>query len=242
MNFIDTHFHLDLYEDTQQIINEIEKNKIYTIAVTNTPSVFFYTYNLTENSKYIRPALGFHPELVYQRRNELRIFFENIKRARYIGEIGLDYGKQNDANKNEQRRIFEKIIDACSEYNDKILTIHSRGSYKDVIEIIGDNFPNKVIMHWYSGTLKELERAIDYGFYFSVNLPMTLSAKGTKTISSLPHDRILTESDGPFTQIGNKKCSPLVIHEIVDRISNIIKIDTNQCKKQIYDNFSSVLR
>ena len=242
MNFIDTHFHLDLWNDPKTFVDEIEKNKIYTIAVTNTPSVFFHTYNLTENSKYIRPALGFHPELVYERKNELPVFLENLKKTRYIGEIGLDYSKQSDTNKKEQRGIFEKIITACSEHNDKILTIHSRGSSKEILDIIGNNFPNRVIMHWYSGSIKELNRAIDYGFYFSVNSPMTKSERGEKIISSIPSDKILTESDGPFTKIGNEKCSPLVIHEIVDRISNIIKTDTISCKKQIYDNFSSMLR
>lgn len=241
MNFIDTHFHLDLWEDPKSIIDEIEKNKIYTIAVTNTPSVFFHTFNLTTNSKYIRPALGFHPELVFQRKNELPIFLENISKTRYIGEIGLDYGKQSDEDKKEQRRVFEKIIDACSNYDDKVLTIHSRGSYKDVIDIVGNNYPNKVIMHWYSGSPKELERAIEYGFYFSVNFPMTTSERGEKIISSVPNDKILTESDGPFTRIENKKCSPLLTPQIISKLSNILEIDKALCKKNVYENFRNII-
>ena len=127
MKFIDTHFHLDLWEDPKSILDEIEQNKIYTIAVTNAPSVFFHTLNLTAKSEFIRPALGFHPELVFKRKNELPIFMENISKTRYIGEIGLDYGHQSEEDKKEQRRVFEKIIDVSSNYSDKVLTIHSRG-------------------------------------------------------------------------------------------------------------------
>lgn len=241
MHFIDTHFHLDLWDDPKSIIEEIEKNKIYTIAVTNTPSVFFHTYNLTEKSKYIRPALGFHPELVYQRKNELPHFFENLKKTKYIGEIGLDYGKQSNEDKKEQKRVFEKIIDACSNHNDKVLTIHSRGSYKDVIDIIGNDFSNKVVLHWYSGSLKELERAVEYGFYFSINLPMTISLSGQKVIKSIPQQRILTESDGPFTKFNNNICSPLSINVVIKNLSNICLGDYSFYKQLVYDNFRKLL-
>ena len=36
-NLYDTHFHLDLQESKDDILKEIESNKIYTIAVTNLP-------------------------------------------------------------------------------------------------------------------------------------------------------------------------------------------------------------
>ena len=241
MHFIDTHFHLDLWADPKSIIEEIEKNKIYTIAVTNTPSVFFHTYNLTEKSKYIRPALGFHPELVYQRKSELPLFLENLKKTRYIGEIGLDYGKQSTENKKEQKRVFEKIIGACSIHNDKVLTIHSRGSYKDVIDIIGNDFSNKVILHWYSGSLKELERAVEYGFYFSVNLPMTISLSGQKVIKSIPPQGVLTESDGPFAKYRGSPCSSLAIPIIINSLSQIYMETPDVCKNIVYRNFKRLL-
>ena len=35
----DTHFHLDLQKDKQSAIDEIVRNQIYTIAVTNLPDL-----------------------------------------------------------------------------------------------------------------------------------------------------------------------------------------------------------
>jgi TatD DNase family protein len=241
MNYIDTHFHLDLWSDPRKIIEEIEENKIYTIAVTNAPSFYSHTYSAVKDRKYIRAALGFHPELVQKRFNELSIFMEFLETTKYIGEVGIDGNKGDQESKKKQISIFEKIVEACSNFSNKVLTIHSRGAQKEVIDIIGDKFPNKIILHWYSGSLKELERAIEYGFYFSVNISMANSTKGRNIISHIPQNRILTESDGPFTTYRNKPCSPLMMFEIVKSISTIHNSDYDVCKKMIYDNFNSVL-
>lgn len=241
MNYIDTHFHLDLWPDPGKIIEEIEKNKIYTIAVTNAPSFYSHTFNSVRERKYVKASLGFHPELVQKRFNELGIFMEFLHNTKYIGEIGIDGKKENLGSKKNQTVIFEKIIDACSNFSNKVLTIHSRGAHKEVIDIIGNKFPNKIILHWYSGSLNDLERAIEYGFYFSLNIPMTNSIKGREIISRIPQNRILTESDGPFILYKNKPCSPLMMSETVKSISIIHSFEFNYCKKLIYDNFNSVL-
>ena len=143
-----------------EILSSIEKSKIYTIAVTNTPSVFKFSYDLTKNKKYIKAALGLHPELVHQRAVELMLFKKYIKLTRYIGEVGLDFSPRNLSSKNKQIKIFEQIIKICADAGDKILTIHSRRAEKEVINIIGDNFSGKVILHWYSGSIKNLEKAL----------------------------------------------------------------------------------
>ena len=62
-HLFDTHFHLDLQNDRTAAIREIEEKQLYTIAVTNLPDL--YRKEAAEiASKYIRFALGFHPELV----------------------------------------------------------------------------------------------------------------------------------------------------------------------------------
>lgn len=41
MKYQDTHFHLDLMPNPIEIVKQIEKSEVYTIAVTNSPEVFF---------------------------------------------------------------------------------------------------------------------------------------------------------------------------------------------------------
>ena len=85
----DTHFHLDLQKDRTAAICEIEENQIYAIAVTNLPDL--YRKEAVEiKSKYIRIALGFHPELIHQYQKQIPLMWELLPEVRYIGEVGLD--------------------------------------------------------------------------------------------------------------------------------------------------------
>ncbi|WP_282161074.1 Qat anti-phage system TatD family nuclease QatD [Ulvibacterium marinum] len=243
MKYHDTHFHLDLMPNPIDIVKQIEKSKIYTIAITNSPQVYFYTENITKNCKYIRPALGFHPELVYERHQEIDKFISLLNKTKYIGEIGLDNYNKSPANYKKQILVFEKIVDACSSFEDKILTIHSRRAENDLLNIIGDNFPGKVILHWYSGTIKNLEKAIARGYYFSINYPMTNSKNGQKIIDRIPINQILIESDGPFTSIGSKNFTPLMVGEILDRICYLKKdYESKELKQKILSNFYGLIK
>ena len=86
----DTHLHLDLFSDPKAILDNIETQKIYTIAVTNLPKVFFNTKKLCEGFEYVRPSLGYHPELAFKFSKQLDLFFQLLDETRYIGEVGLD--------------------------------------------------------------------------------------------------------------------------------------------------------
>lgn len=235
----DTHFHLDLFEKPKEILDQIEKEKIYTIAVTNLPAVFEHTQVLIKGSKYVRAALGFHPELVYQHRNQYEKFLELLQQSRYVGEIGLDNYNKTSLDYVAQRETFESIISACNTSQKKILTVHSRRAEKDVISIIGPNFSGKVILHWYSGSIRELDKALSYGFYFSINYAMTQSETGRKIIARIPMDRILLESDGPFVKIGNQPSTPLVGKLILEEIA-LLKRQRNFLT-EINENLRSIL-
>jgi len=240
----DTHFHLDLIEDNLVLLQRLEQMKIYTIAVTNLPKLFNHTERMCEGLKYVRPALGYHPELASQYKNQLPLFRELISRTKYIGEIGLDNLRKTEKDFSDQREIFSAIINLCADDGNKILTIHSRRAEKQVVSMIGDNFPGKIILHWYSGSLKNLELALSYGFYFSINYNMTQSANGARIIEALPFERILLETDGPFTTLENSPFTPLKTEIIINEIIRI-KNNKNQASKietsTFYNNFKAFL-
>ena len=143
----DTHLHLDLFKCKDNIIQEIEEHRIYTIAVTNLP-VLFKKLKDNLSSKYIRPALGFHPELLLQYKQHIPQMWDSLSETRYIGEVGLDF-KTGGEFKELQFSFFEELIERCDKLGQKILTIHSRQSANEVVSIIGASFNGKVIMHWY---------------------------------------------------------------------------------------------
>ena len=197
----DTHFHLDLQKDQTAAIQEIEDNKIYTIAVTNLPDL--YRKETAEiKSKYIRIALGFHPELINQYRKQIPLMWELLPEARFIGEVGLDFVDRS--HEEEQEKFFNELVERCRYDSKKIFTIHSRRAVDKVLDVLGDNYRFKAVLHWFSGSRRELEMAIERGCYFSVNGAMIKSKRFVDMLPLIPSSKILIETDSPFTPFSGK--------------------------------------
>ena len=235
---MDAHMHFDLYRNRQEVLNYIEENKSYTIAVTNLPDLYKRYYTKGWNYQYIRLALGFHPELAAQYENQIEIFKECIQFTRFIGEVGLDYSTKNEENREKQRNIFQQIVNLCDK--NKILSVHSRKSEVDCLSIL-ENFDGKVILHWYTGTLRNLEIALSRGYYFSINQQMIKSQNGRNIINRIPLDRIIFESDAPFTVGLNLNYNLSFIDEIIDYLSINKRIDKKNLCIQIKNNFRRIL-
>ena len=197
MNYLfDTHFHLDLQKDRVAAIRQIEENSIYTIAVTNVPDL--YRKELSEVvSKYIRLGLGFHPELVHQYKNQIPMMWDLLPETRSIGEVGLDF--VDKTYEREQVAFFSELVERCRFDGNKIVTIHSRKAVSKVLDILGDNFRFKAILHWFTGDKDELEEAVECGCYFSVNGAMINSKRFLEMLPLIPANRLLLETDSPFT-------------------------------------------
>jgi TatD DNase family protein len=243
MRFHDSHFHLDLMPSPEETAKQIDLKGIYTIAVTNSPTVFFFTEKLASDKKYIRPALGLHPELVAERYAEVDQFVQMISKTRYIGEIGLDNHNKLPDDYQMQKKAFEKMVLACADSGEKILTIHSRRAAQDVIDILGTNFPGKIILHWYSDTISLLKKAINNGYYFSINHLMIHSKSGKEIIKTIPIERLLIETDGPFTKNGEVTFTPLMAMNIHKELAHMMasKEDPIKIEEKISSNFERLL-
>ena len=182
-------------------------------------------------SKYIRFALGFHPELVHQYKSQIPLMWELLSEARYIGEVGLDFA--NLTHKNEQLAFFSELIERCRYDNSKIITIHSRRAVRQVLDIIGDRFRFKPVLHWFTGSKEELLNAVERGFYFSVNKSMMNTKKFQSILPLLPKERLLFETDSPFISFSYSH------HETLIKLKQLImekKEDVN-----MWNNFKILL-
>lgn len=238
----DTHFHLDLFnENFFSVANRIEQEKIFTIAVTNLPPLYKnLVKKLQGNYKYIRPSLGFHPELIGEYHTLIPQMWDLLPDVKYVGEVGLDY-KTGNTFKTKQKIFFETLIEKCHNLGGKILTIHSRKSAEDIVSIIGNEFNSKFILHWYSGSIKTLGLAIENGAYFSINYSMTKSVSGQKIITEIPLERILLESDGPFIKYRKELFIPSYNMHTVDNLSKLLNISQEKTLNIVNRNFKSIL-
>lgn len=243
MKFLmDTHVHFDLYRDRNAILDYFEKSKCYTIAVTNLPELFTkYTKEIQWNNyHYVRLAIGFHPQLVAKYCSQLPLFCKELCHTRYVGEIGLDYTCQQNE-RGIQKTIFEKLVEECNKIGGKILSIHSRKAEADVIDII-ENTTCKVILHWYSGSVGKIKKAVANNFYFSINHQMITSDHGRQIINNIPIDNILIESDAPFTSNLNKRYSLDYQNQIYTFLSEIHHLSEEEVSHVLKENFIRLVR
>jgi len=241
--FADTHCHLDLYPDMLAVAHQCETRAIRTIAVTNLPSTWEKFSKRVAEYQCIRVALGIHPQLAAENSHELNLFLRLLPKARYVGEIGLDGSREAVTSLPQQKKIFEVILRSCAEQQGKILTIHSRGAAKDVIEMIElcHGIGNGVVLHWFTGSAKQMFRAVELGCYFSINSQMVASQSGIKMISQIPTNRIVTETDGPFISIGREPAKPWHVVDIVTGLGKLWQINSQQANERVAENFKRLL-
>ncbi|MGE8429632.1 MAG: Qat anti-phage system TatD family nuclease QatD [Sphingobacterium sp.] len=216
---IDTHCHIDLYNKPEHILYECEKAGITVLAMTNLPSHFEMGYLHVLPYKKIRLALGMHPLYANSHEKEFALFLKNLSRTSYIGEIGLDFSRDGFATKDLQTRSFSKILGLLSNQK-KILSLHSRRAEKEVLELLKSYKIEAAIFHWYSGPLSLVDKIAASGYYFSVNPAMIKSENGQKIIDRIPKDKILTETDGPFTDVRGKPSKPsdvILVHQFLSK-------------------------
>lgn len=242
MQLIDTHCHIDLYPNYKDVICETEATQILTIAVTNIPSVYSKCASLVQGTKFLKPALGLHPQLVMQRKNEFSLFKKLLPQTQFVGEVGLDFSTNNNDDRAIQKQFFGLILKECAFHGNKVITVHSRRSSLEVVEMIGNNYPGTVILHWFSGPLKVLDQAIKYGCYFSVNSAMLTSETGRRILKTLPSERVLTETDGPFVQIKGESARPSNISQIVVDIAKFWNLDFEMTSQIISANFFRAIK
>ena len=242
---VDFHCHLDLFPDLEAAVARAEAASVFTLTVTTTPMAWPRNLELTRGTRYVRAALGVHPQLVAQRAGELTLWKRYLPETRFVGEVGLDAGPRFHKSLDAQKRVFRAVLERCAEAGGKILTVHSVRSVSTVLDMIEQHLPHErgaVVLHWFTGSRSEARRAAALGCYFSVNAEMTRSERGRTLVANLPADRILTETDGPFTQTADRPTEPTDVKAAVDSIARIRNTSPKALDSTINANLQTLLK
>jgi TatD DNase family protein len=221
---VDFHCHLDLFPDFEAAVARAETARIFTLTVTTTPKAWPRNHALTCGTRYVRAALGLHPQLVAERAGEMALWEHYLPETRFVGEVGLDAGPRFYRSLDSQKRVFRSVLERCADAGGKILSVHSVRSVPIVLEMIERHFPpdrGVVVLHWFTGTRAEARRAEALACYFSVNAEMLRSDRGRALVADLPIARILTETDGPFTTMDNQPAEPTIVGATVGAIARV---------------------
>ncbi|WP_343154623.1 TatD family hydrolase [Buchnera aphidicola (Pseudoregma panicola)] len=255
MILIDSHCHLDkinykkIKKNIYQILEEAKKKNIkYILNVSTSINNFDKMNVLLKNKKNIFYSCGIHP--FYYKKN---IKIENIrkrlknKKVIAVGEIGLDYSKQNKINKEKQKKMFLDQIKISKEFKKPII-VHTRNSIKDTIKILKISEISKYggIIHSFNQTkLKNLKKIIDLNFYISISGIITFknASELRNIIKYIPLNKILIETDSPYLSPEphrGKENQPSNLYYIAKCVAKLKKIKLDEISEIMKENFKKL--
>lgn len=237
---IDTHCHIDQFPSPESVVRECEKSALRVVAVTNLPSHFALAADRLRGNKFVSAALGMHPLFAAEGVRELAAFRRMAPHSNFIGEIGLDFSRQGMASKTIQERVFEDVLSAIQD-RPRFITLHSRGAEGAVLEGLRRHGIKAAVFHWFSGSVKVLEDVFAEGHFVSINPAMLSSASGKRVIEKSPRERILVESDGPFTKVHDQVCSPPSVALVYQNLAARWNVSNETAVACINANFESIL-
>jgi len=239
---IDFHCHLDLYPDPHGVAAAAQEDQVMVLSVTTTPSAFAGTATLAAGRPLIRTALGLHPELARQRSHELTLFDQFVSTTPFVGEIGLDGSPRFAQTRASQAEVFTHILRSCADVGGRILSIHSRSAAGPVLEALRANRRAGIpVLHWFTGSTRQAQIAIDQGCWFSIGTPMLTTAKGRELVATLPRDRVLTETDGPFATRNGQALMPRDVADTVGLLSELWAIEISEAEARVVANGRELL-
>jgi len=145
----------------------------------------------------------------------------------FVGEIGLD---------REQRgpHSIEVLTSAISTAQGlgQLCSVHSTGRQREVVEVAAPNGCG-VILHWFTGSRSLIEQASAAGCYFSIN-----NAMSDAQITALPVERLLPETDYPFTRKAGS-ARPGDIAALEYRCAALLRRSPDEIRQMWYRNLRS---
>lgn len=234
---IDAHIHIDFYDRPAKVIKEIMREDISAVFVTHLPELYEKHKLMVENLPHVILAVGFHPILANEYEFNKDLFVNALKKTRFVGEVGLDFSvAKTEKSRIKQREIFEQI---CKSVSKHILSVHSRQAEQDVLALLLKHKVENVIFHWYTGSKELIPNIVEAGYYFSVNPAMLRTGKGRALLKEIPLNRVLIETDGPFSKYNGSIVEPLCLKEIYNKFGEFYNVD--DMENLVFDNISSLI-
>lgn len=239
---IDTHAHLylDNYrEDLSEVVlraqqSQVEKALLPNIDVSTIEPLKKITL---EYPTFFLPMMGLHPTSVDKNYKEdlHNIYKELDSNNDYIavGEIGIDLYWDSTYIK-EQTEAFERQLQWSIDKGLPV-AIHSRNSYKEVVESVSRVGGEKLrgVFHSFSGDENDLKSLLKFeNFYIGVNGIVTFKNSGlSKVLMKCPLERIVLETDAPYLSPApyrGKRNEPMHLKHINQALSEIYAIEYSE--------------
>jgi len=251
---VDSHCHLD-YAELYDQLNEVVKRAVlsqvnYLLTICTTPESFKRILLILKKYKNIYGTYGIHPHETQKYKNIDSSFISKVKKKYKkiigVGETGLDFF-YNHSDKEVQKKSFIEHIKAASELNVPII-VHSRNAETDTYEILKSEKKNsnlKILMHCFTGSKDFAKKLLDINCYISVSGIITFknSTELSETISSIPIENLLVETDSPYlapNPYRGKTNEPSFILHTIEKLSQIKQVTKESVMFNTTTNFKKL--
>lgn len=247
---IDTHAHLDMYEDWDAIIKNAKSNGIEKIIIPAVETEYFQKIlDIANSYEDVYCMMGIFPTEAKSWHDgildEIREFSKNDKVVA-IGEIGLDY-YWDKSFVDKQKDIFIKQIKLANELGLPI-EIHDREAHKDCFDILKEyNNGSDVVFHCFSGSVEFARECIKQGWYVALGGVVTFkNAVKTKEVAKdIPLDRLMLETDSPYltpVPYRGKENQPAYVKYVAEEIAKLRGIDVEEVVSMTTANAEKVFK
>lgn len=241
---VDAHTHIDQYgEELPKALTQIRTYSIQTLAVSMDVASFQETLRIAETEPLIIPSFGIHPWNAREYAGRLDELSEPLEKAPAIGEIGLDHRFEKDPSRYPyQYPVFNYFLDAAERMG-KLINLHTSGAESQILDLLNNRKLPSIIVHWYSGPLKYVQKYLDLGAYFTIGVDISSSKKTQKLAAQLPADRILTETDNPggWKWLHGNIGFPSLIESVESKLAGVRGVTRESLTETISQNFQNVL-
>ena len=247
---IDTHAHLDMYEDWQEVIDDALKNGVERIIIPSVELQYFEKVkDIAHSAENVYYMLGIFPSEAQKWSDDI---ISDIKKYSGddklvgIGEIGLDY-YWDKSFVDEQKEVFKKQILLANELKLPI-AVHDRDAHKDCFDLLKEyNNGSDVIFHCFSGSVEFANEVIKEGWYIALGGVVTFknAVKAKEVAKNIPLERLMLETDSPYltpVPYRGKENRPSYVRFVADEIANLRGIEVDELKNITSQNAEKVFR
>jgi len=243
---VDTHAHVDMghYDgDRDKVIRRATDEGIGFINMgLNIPSSK-ESVDLAESYKGVYAGVGFHPHEADSFDSSSPATLRKLSRSDSvvaIGEIGLDYYRDNSP-REDQREAFRSQLEVACELGLPV-SIHNRSSTEDLLRLLKerDELPEGVT-HSFFGNYELGMEFIELGLYLGLSGPLTFSGEEDlrSSVKRFPLDRLVLETDCPFLTpepYRGKRNEPSYVSCVAKEVANIRGISVREVEERTTAN------
>lgn len=246
MKLIDTHCHI------HSVDYKLDSNEVYQRALGDGVEKIICVGTDVADSKLatefasknegVFASVGVHP---HEAKHGIEGLKELASKSKVvaIGEIGLDYFYEH-SDRQTQIDIFEQQLQIADDNNLPVI-FHVREAFDDFWPIV-EKFPNiKGVLHSFTDSQENAEKAIGKGFLIGINgiATFTKDTAQQQVYASVPIDKIILETDSPYltpVPYRGKLNEPVFVREVARYLSTVRSTSVDELALQTTRNATNL--